>query len=178
MKITYLLFFTEYYIMKTILTIAALTLVSATAMANSTSGVSTVLNGTIQVGTYVAAGLGQHETQTATGSLSAFTTKGTGEASYKEFTVVTPAVPNGQSQIVTEYPGAKDVPTTVVVSSITGNASESHSGNGIAGSMWNIGTALNPINVNSIVDVNAVTTLTKVSIPVTTLRSGEGSYSN
>lgn len=142
--------------MKTILTIVIASLLSTSAFATPT--VTSTMSGDIYVGTSVAAGLGQSVVQTATGGVSSFTVVGNGLASWKPYQVT-------EGAITTQIPGANCVKTALVASSITGAATESHSGNGFAFPALTWGGK----DVNAIVNVSNHTVITELKVPVTKL---------
>jgi hypothetical protein len=149
--------------MKKILTIAALILVSASAMATQsapTPTVTTVLNGTIDVGTYIGAAPGQYQTQTSVGSVSANTTVNPGTSNY-----------GNESRSFGDH---QQVVTPVITSSITGVAKSTEHGSGWVLPSFQVGQ----LTASSIVNVNAHTVITNFPIPVTTIRAGNGGYSN
>jgi len=143
--------------MKTsILAIAVASLVSGAAFATQpVPTVTTVLNGSIDVGTYIGAAPGQHETQISVGSVTSYTTVSQGRQSYGE---------RSGSSIV----------APVITSSITGNASSKPSGNGFVLPSWTV--AGHP--ASAIVGVAAHTTITNFPIPVTVITSGNGGHSS
>ncbi len=135
---------------KLLLSVSAIAL----ALALSTSAfavgtVSSVLNGTIQVGTYLTAVPGQYGSQTSVGSVTGFTTVNPGSSAYEGHAAINP----------------------LVTTSITGATSSTNSGTGTFGTAW-----INPA-YNAFVGANITTTITNFTIPVSTLVIGNGGHS-